>query len=119
MPYASEKIPLPEHLDRRRKLTSQDKERIRDEYQHGGRSLRSLAAEYGVCHKSILLIVNPDSKKKNDIRIKENWQKYVPSKEEHARIVREHRHYKHQLHLTGELVPPCPPTDVPGQVAGK
>lgn len=103
MPFRSEKIRLPETLDRRVKLTVAQKAEIRHRYLAGGCSLRSLAAEYGVSHKSILLIVNPDSKARNDRRIKEHWRDYVESREKHAAVVREHRRYKQDLLLKGEL----------------
>lgn len=53
MPYKSEKIPLPEHLDRRRKLTTADKAVIEARYKNGAVSLNALAQEYGVCKKTI------------------------------------------------------------------
>ena len=103
MPFRSEKIRLPETLDRRVKLTAAKKVEIRHRYLAGGCSLRSLAAEYGVSHKSILLIVNPESKARNDRRIKEHWRDYVESREKHAATVREHRRYKQDLLINGEL----------------
>ena len=103
MPFRSEKIRLPETLDRRVKLTAVQKAEIRHRYLAGGCTLRSLAAEYGVSHKSILLIVNPDSKARNDRRIKEHWKDYQLSREEHAAVIREHRRYKQDLLLNGEI----------------
>lgn len=66
MPYKSEKIKLSEQQDRRVKITSVMKEEIRKKYSTGLFSLMDLAKEYNVSKKSILLIVNPESKKKND-----------------------------------------------------
>ena len=96
---------MPETLDRRVKLTAVQKSEILHRYLAGGCSLRSLAAEYGVSHKSILLIVNPDSKARNDRRIKEHWKDYVESREKHAATVREHRRYKQDLLISGQLSP--------------
>ena len=48
-----------------------------------------------------LIIVNPESKRKNDEYIKEHWQEYAPTKEERNAIMREHRAYKHKA-LGGE-----------------
>ena len=96
---------LPENLDRRVKLTSAQKAEILHRYLAVGCSLRSLAAEYGVTHKTVLLIVNPDSKARNDRRIKEHWRDYVESREKHAAVVREHRRYKQDLLISGQLVP--------------
>ena len=103
MPYKSEFIKLPPQYDRRRKLSDEQKEEIKHKYETGFYSLRQLGREYGVTHKSILLIVNPESKRKNDERAKEHWRDYTPSKEENARVKREHRHYKQQLYLEGRI----------------
>ncbi len=62
MPYKSEKIKLPESLDRRRKLSNEQKEKIKHKYATGSYSLQKLANEYMVSKKTILLIVNPESK---------------------------------------------------------
>ena len=103
MPYKIEKIKLPERLDRRRKLTNVQKETIRCRYQTEKISLRALGKEYGVNHKTILLIVNPEVKRKNDQYLKENWKRHQQSREEHAAAVKRTRHYKHDLYLKGEI----------------
>lgn len=97
MPYKTEKQKLPPELDRRRKLSDEQKEEIRHKYETGLYSLNGLANEYGVSKKTVLLIVNPESKRKNDNRIKDHWRDYVPSKEERNAIMREHRAYKHKV----------------------
>ena len=103
MPYKSEKIKLSEQQDRRVKITSVMKEEIRKKYSTGLSSLMDLAKEYNVSKKSILLIVNPESKKKNDDHIKSHWKDYKPSLEERNKIMKEHRHYKQELYLKGKL----------------
>ena len=103
MPYKSEKIKLSEHQDRRIKLTSVMKEEIRRKYSTGLFSLMDLAKEYNVSKKSILLMVNPESKTKNDNHIKSHWKDYKPSLEERNKIMKEHRHYKQELYLKGKL----------------
>lgn len=103
MPYKSEKIPLNEKQDRRRKLTSEQKDEIRELYKTGFHSLNSLAKRFGVSKKTILLIVNPASAEKNKQRIKEHWRDYQADTEERARIQREHRRYKQSLYVNGEL----------------
>lgn len=103
MPEKVDKINLPENLDRRRKLTDAQKDEIRHKYETGFYSLNGLAKEYEVSKKTILLIVNPDSKRKSDDRIKEHWKDYQPSKQERARIMREHRNYKKQLLKSGMI----------------
>lgn len=103
MPYKAEKIRLPEHLDRRRKLTTEQKDEIKHKYSTGLYSLNGLAKEYGVSKKTVLLIVNPESKRKNDERIKRHWKDYKPTTEESNAIAREHRAYKHRLYIDGKL----------------
>ena len=66
-------IRLSEQQDRRVKLTSEKKIEIFRKYQTGKYSLRKLAREYNVSHKTILLIVNAESKAKNDEYIKNHW----------------------------------------------
>ena len=97
MPYKSEKQKLPPELDRRRKLSDSQKDEINHKYATGTYSLNGLAKEYGVSKKTVLLIVNPESKRKNSERIKDHWRDYVPSKEERNAIMREHRAYKHKV----------------------
>lgn len=97
MPYKSEKQKIPPELDRRRKLNDTQKDEIKHKYSTGLYSLNGLAKEYNVSKKTVLLIVNPESKRKNDERIKEHWRDYVPTKEERNAIMREHRAYKHRV----------------------
>lgn len=103
MPYKSEKIKLPQEYDRRRKLTDEQKEVIKHKYSTGLYSLNNLAKEYKVSKKTILLIVNPESKRKSDERIKEHWRDYLPTKEERNKIMNEHRQYKQKLHREGKI----------------
>lgn len=103
MPYASERMKLSEVQDRRRKLTEEDKEVIRHRYKIGDGSHRSLAKEYGVSKATIQIIVNPERAKAVSQRVKDHWKDYRPSKEEWAKTIREHRQYKHELYLKGEL----------------
>ena len=88
--------------DRRRKLTDEQKAEIillRDE----GWSMRKLAKKFEVSAQSILFIVNPESKAKNDKYIKDNWRKFQKTKEKNAEAVRKTRLYKQELFLKGEL----------------
>lgn len=88
--------------DRRRKLTDEQKEeiiRLRDE----GWSMRKLAKEFEVSAQSILFIVNPESKAKNDKYIKDHWREFQKTKEKNAEAVRKTRLYKKELFLKGEL----------------
>ena len=104
MPYIHETnhIKLTELQDRRRKLTDEQKAeiiRLRDE----GWSLLKLAKESEVSKKLILLIVNSESKAKNDKYIKDNWREFQQTKEERNEAIKKTRRYKQELFLKGEL----------------
>lgn len=103
MPRKSDKIKLSPEQDRRRKLTDEQKDEILHRYKIGDGSQRSLAREYGVSRALIQIIVNPNIREAKKQRIKEHWRDYRPSKEEWAETMREHRKYKHDLYLKGEL----------------
>ena len=103
MPYKSEKIKLQGLQDRRRKLTDEQKVEIKDIYSSGNVSLNKRAKQYEVSKKTILLIVNPESKAKNDAYIKEHWMEFQEPTEEHNKSVAKTRKYKHQLYLNNEL----------------
>ena len=104
MPYTHEvnHIKLVGLQDRRKKLTDEQKAeiiRLRNE----GWSMRKLAKEFGVSPQSILFIVNPESKAKNDKYGRDNWRKFQKTKEKNAEAVRKTRLYKQELFLKGEL----------------
>ena len=104
MPYTHEvnHIKLVGLQDRRRKLTEEQKTeiiRLRDE----GWSLMKLAKEFEVSKKSILLIVNPESKAKNDKYVKDHWREFQQTREKHNEAVKKTRHHRQELFLKGEL----------------
>ena len=104
MPYTHEvnHIKLVGLQDRRRRLTDEQKAeiiRLRDE----GWSLMKLAKEFEVSKKLIFLIVNPESRAKNDKYIKDNWREFRQTKEEHNEAVKKTRHHRQELFLKGEL----------------
>ena len=104
MPYTHEvnHIKLVGLQDRRRKLTDEQKAeiiRLSDE----GWSLMKLAKEFEVSKKLILLIVNPESRAKNDQYIKDHWREFRQTREEHTKAVRKTRLYRQELFLKGEL----------------
>lgn len=103
MPYKSEKIKLQGLQDRRRKLTNEQKLEIEALYSSGGFSLNQLAKQYEVSKKTILLIVNPESKAKNDAYIKEHWREFQQTTEEHNKSIDKTRKYKQQLYLNNKL----------------
>ena len=104
MPYTHETnhIKLVGLQDRRRKLPDEQKVeiiRLRDE----GWSLMKLAKQFEVSKKLILLIVNPESKTKNNKYIKDNWREFQQTKEKRNEAIKKTRRYKQKLFLKGEL----------------
>lgn len=104
MPYTHETnhIKLVGLQDRRRKLTDEQKTEI-IRLREDGWSLMKLAKEFDVSKKSILLIVNLESKAKNDKYVKDHWREFRQTREEHTEAVRKTRLYKKELFLKGEL----------------
>lgn len=103
MPYISEKIKLSEAQDRRRKLTTEQQEEIRSLYKTGLYSWNQLAGMFKCSKSRIGQIVNPERDAKCKARMKEHWRDYQQKGEEWNRIQKEHRDYKQQLYLKGEL----------------
>lgn len=103
--YKSERIKLSPEQDRRIKLNDKQREEIREKYMTGMYSQRNLAEEYGVSRRLITFILDPDKAKKNAEQLKQRRAdgRYKPSKEKWAAIMREHRQYKQELYLKGEL----------------
>ena len=98
-----QKIRLSEAQDRRIKLTSDKKNEIIQKYQTGAYSLRGLAREYNVSHKSILLIVNPEAKAKSDEYIKSHWMHYKSDSDYIKQAHKRTNEYKKKLYKEGEL----------------
>lgn len=103
MPQVAEKIKLPQQYDRRRKLLDSQKAEIVEKYSTGLYSLQNLADEYGVSKKTILLTVNPESKKKDHENRKKKWRDYQQTGEQRNKIMRDHRHYKKKLFDEGKI----------------
>ena len=103
MPYISEKIKLSETQDRRRKLTTEKQEEIRELYATGLYSWNQLAGMYGCSKSRIGQIVNPERDAKVKARMKEHWRDYQQKGEEWNKTQKKLRDYKQQLYLKGEL----------------
>ena len=84
-------------------MTTEKKTEILRKYETGEYSLRALAREYNVTHKTVALIVNPESKAKNDEYIKMHWMNYKPDRQKRTEITRRTREYKRRLYEKGEL----------------
>ena len=76
MPYKSEKIKLQGMQDRRKKLTDEQREEIKELYGTGGYSLNGLAKMFGCSKKTVLLIVNENSAERAKQYRKEHWREW-------------------------------------------
>ena len=85
------------------KCFDEQKEEIKRIYATGLVGQRPLAKQFGVSRSLIQVIVNPEIAEKKKQRIKDHWKDYRPTKEEWAATIREHRRYKQELYLKGEL----------------
>lgn len=95
MPYKYENVRLKPHQDRRRKLSNEDREMIKNTK---GISQRKLAKMFGVSRRTIQFILDPQKRIENIERRKERggWRQYY-DKDKHAQSVREHRRYKNAV----------------------
>lgn len=105
MPYKSEKIKLAPEQDRRRKLTDEQKREIKRIYESGVCGQRPLAKQFGVSRRTIQFVVDEGKKQRCAEQFKQRRKdgRYKPTKEEWAKTIREHRRYKQELYLKGEL----------------
>lgn len=103
MPYKSEKIKLSDTQDRRKRLTSEQREEIKKLYGTGLYSLNGLAKRFNVSKKTILLIVNEESAARAKQYRKEHWKDWQRVGEEHNEAIKNTRKYKQSLYLKGEL----------------
>ena len=103
MPYKSEKIKLQGLQDRRKRLTDEQREEIKELYGTGLYSLNDLAKKFNVSKKSILLIVNKESAEKAKQYRKEHWREWQRTGEEWNETVRKYRKYKQELYKEGKL----------------
>lgn len=106
MPYKSEKIKLNRSQDRRVKLTDEQRDEIRHKYETGLYSQRSLAKEYKVSRRLITFVLDDEKYQRSKEQFKERRAdgRYKETNERRAAIQREHRRYKQQLYLNGELM---------------
>lgn len=103
MPRKSEKIKINnKKLDRRVKLTENDKLCIIEEYKTGLISMNALARKYNVSSRLIQFTLFPERKERARQLYKERRKdgRYY-DKEKHTKAMREHRDYKEELHKKG------------------
>lgn len=105
MPYKSEKIKLSREQDRRIKLTEKQRTEIKEKYANGFYSQRKLASEYNVSRRLISFVLDENKANKAAEKLKERRSdgRYKPSKDEWAATMKEHRQYKQNLYVNGEL----------------
>lgn len=105
MPRKSDSIPINnENLDRRVKLTADQKNEIRLAYKSGEISTYKLAKIYGVSRRTIQFILSPEKLQENKQRRAERGgTKIYYDKTKHARATREHREYKKKLYAEGKI----------------
>lgn len=85
-------------LDKRIKLTDEDRKMIPIEYAKGDTSYNKLATKYGVSKKLIQMVVNPEIKERNKQQFKERQSdgRYY-DKDKHRAYTQKHREYKREL----------------------
>ncbi len=105
MPYLSEKITIRgTSLDRRRKLSEQEKKDITAEYKAGKTSYNKLARQYGVSKRLIIFTVNPEKRLENyKKRVERGGSQQYYEKDSHNLSVKRLRQYKQKLYLEGKL----------------
>ena len=103
MPYKSASIKLQGLQDRRRKLTDEDIAEIKELYVPHVFGAHRIANMFGVSKATILQIVSPQCKETRQKYIKEHWREFQQKGDDWAEAMRNHRRYKQELYLKGEL----------------
>lgn len=103
MPRKSDSIPINnERLDRRVKLTKDDKELIKWLREEEQISYQKLANRFGVSKRLIIFICKPESKVKDlENRAKRGGSMAYYDRETHNASTKEHRDYKKELFSQG------------------
>jgi DNA-binding XRE family transcriptional regulator len=103
MPRISDTIPIKnEKLDRRVKLTADDKELVKWLREEEQISYQKLANRFGVSKRLIIFICKPESKAKDlENRVKRGGSKIYYDRETHNASIKDHRDYKKELFSQG------------------
>lgn len=105
MPYKSEKIII-DHTknDKRIKLTDEQKELIKQEYNTSLISQRALANKYKVDRKTIYNILHPEKYLQQlELNKEEKHSAKYYNKEKHKEYIKKHRRYKQNLYINGVI----------------
>lgn len=105
MPAIVDRYAVGQAHDKRRKLTEEQKEEIKEKYNTGLYSYRVLAKEYGVSKRTINNTINLITAQKSKDRIKAHWRDYQKHGEEWAKMMKKHRQYKKELLDAGKELP--------------
>jgi transposase-like protein len=101
MPYLSQKARIQgTELDRRRKLSEEEKKAIRELYATGKYSQRQLAKQFEVSRRLIVFVLYPERLLEN--RKQHDSSKYY-DKDKHREYMKSHRRYKQNLYLDGKV----------------
>lgn len=103
MPRKSDATPIKNSkLDRRVKLTDEDKKNIIAEYATGLISQRGLAEKYGVSRRLIQFTLSPEKKERAKEQFAERQKdgRYY-DKEKHRAYTKKHRDHKKELYKKG------------------
>ena len=103
MPYLAEKVRIEgTMLDRRRKLSEEDKDRLRQLREMDGTSYAKLGKMFGVSKRLAIFICRPDLFERHKARFKELRKdgRYY-DRVKHNESVKKMRHYKHELLQNG------------------
>lgn len=107
-----DQMKLPEHLNKRKKLTDIDKEKIREIYKAGSTSTRQLAKEYGVDRRAIQYAIYPEryeeaKKRGKEKRLQGYYKKYYNT-EKNRIAVADVRRRKREYIEAQKLMTPTP-----------
>jgi hypothetical protein len=105
MPYKCEKIKIVDTaFDRRVKLSPDDKVLIKQLREDEGTSYQKLANQFKVSKRLIIFVCKPETQEASyKARIARGGSKIYYDKESHTEAIREHRQYKQELYLKGEI----------------
>lgn len=103
MPRISDNVAINnEKLDRRVKITAEDKELVKWLREEEQISYQKLANRFGVSKRLIIFICKPETKIKDlENRAKRGGSKIYYDRETHSACIKEHRDYKKQLFAQG------------------
>jgi hypothetical protein len=105
MPYKSDALKIDNYkLDRRIKLSPEQKQEIISLYKTGEYTIRGLTRIYKVSRRLIQFTIFPERLKKNvdNYHDRGGWEAYY-NKDKHAEYMRTHRRYKNKLYKEGKI----------------